>query len=66
MPRQLISEDDLEQYAISWFKEIGWDYRYGPDIAPVPSRHILAENRGLFGRWPGTSPPTLGVGIGRR
>ena len=34
MPRQFISEDALEQYAISWFKEIGWEYRYGPDIAP--------------------------------
>ena len=27
-------EDDLEQIGIDWFKELGWDYECGYDIAP--------------------------------
>ena len=27
-------ESDLEQLALSWFQDTGWDYRAGPDIAP--------------------------------
>nr|WP_281720054.1 type I restriction endonuclease subunit R [Nitrosomonas nitrosa] len=30
----MITEDQLEQLALSWFQDTGWDYRYGPDIAP--------------------------------
>jgi len=30
----MISEDDLEQLALGWFQESGWETRFGPDIAP--------------------------------
>lgn len=29
-----ITEDQLEQLCIDWFKELGWDYESGYDIAP--------------------------------
>ena len=29
-----MTEDDLEQICIDWFKELGWDYECGYDIAP--------------------------------
>lgn len=30
----MISEDALEQLALTWFQDSGWEYRHGPDIAP--------------------------------
>jgi type I restriction enzyme R subunit len=30
----VIKEQSLEDLAIHWFQETGWDYRAGPDIAP--------------------------------
>jgi type I restriction enzyme, R subunit len=30
----MIIESDLEQLALTWFQDTGWDYRSGPDIAP--------------------------------
>ena len=29
-----ITEDHLEQLALTWFQDCGWEYCYGPDIAP--------------------------------
>lgn len=29
-----MNEDQLEQLAITWFQDSGWEYRYGPEIAP--------------------------------
>ncbi len=29
-----MNEDTLEQLAVTWFQDSGWEYRYGPDIAP--------------------------------
>ncbi|MDR3413309.1 MAG: type I restriction endonuclease subunit R [Formivibrio sp.] len=29
-----MTESDLEKLALTWFKDTGWDYRAGPDIAP--------------------------------
>jgi type I restriction enzyme, R subunit len=29
-----MTEDDLEQLALTWFRDTGWEYRHGPDIAP--------------------------------
>ncbi|MFV0820273.1 type I restriction endonuclease, partial [Legionella micdadei] len=29
----MINEDQVEQLAIQWFRELGYDYLYGPDIA---------------------------------
>jgi type I restriction enzyme R subunit len=29
-----INEDQLEQLALTWFQDTGWEYRHGPDIAP--------------------------------
>jgi type I restriction enzyme R subunit len=30
----VISEDHLEQLALTWFQDAGWEYCYGPDLAP--------------------------------
>ncbi len=30
----VITEDDLEQLALTWFQDAGWEYCHGPDIAP--------------------------------
>lgn len=30
----MITEDQLEQLAITWFQDTGWSYAHGPDIAP--------------------------------
>lgn len=30
----MITEDQLEQLCLAWFRDQGWDYAYGPDIAP--------------------------------
>lgn len=30
----MITENHLEQLALTWFQDTGWDYRAGPDIAP--------------------------------
>jgi len=30
----MITEDQVEQLAIDWFKELGYDYAYGVDLAP--------------------------------
>lgn len=29
-----ITEDHLDQLALTWFQDAGWDYRHGPGIAP--------------------------------
>ena len=30
----MTTENDLEQLALTWFQDSGWEYRHGPDIAP--------------------------------
>jgi type I restriction enzyme R subunit len=30
----LITKDKLEQLCLDWFRDQGWEYAYGPDIAP--------------------------------
>ncbi|WP_310446375.1 type I restriction endonuclease subunit R [Thiobacillus sp.] len=30
----MTTENDLEQFALTWFQDAGWEYRHGPDIAP--------------------------------
>jgi type I restriction enzyme R subunit len=30
----MITEDQLEQLAITWFQDTGWSFAHGPDIAP--------------------------------
>ncbi len=29
-----MTEDQLEQLALTWFQDTGWEYRHGPDLAP--------------------------------
>ena len=29
-----MTEDPLEQEALGWLAELGWQHRYGPDLAP--------------------------------
>lgn len=29
-----MTEDDLEQLALTWFQDTGWEHRHGPNIAP--------------------------------
>lgn len=33
-----MTEDDLEQLALTWFQDTGWEYRRGPNIAPADER----------------------------
>ena len=33
----MITEDHLEQLALTWFQDSGWECCYGPDIAPGSS-----------------------------
>jgi type I restriction enzyme R subunit len=30
----MLTENELEALALTWFQDSGWDYRHGPDIAP--------------------------------
>jgi len=42
----VINEDQVEQLAIEWFKELGYDYLHGCDIAPdssTPERSSYQE-----------------------
>ncbi|WP_322628824.1 type I restriction endonuclease [Halothiobacillus sp.] len=48
----MITEDQLEQLALTWFQDAGWDYRHGPDIAPdgdaperADYRQVLLQGR---------------------
>ena len=48
----MINEDQVEQLAIEWFKELGYDYLHGYDIAPDSSnpernnyQEVLLSNR---------------------
>ncbi|MGA2548433.1 MAG: type I restriction endonuclease [Rectinemataceae bacterium] len=41
-----MNESDLERLCLSWFRDSGWDCRYGPDIAPdgeAPERSDYRE-----------------------
>ena len=47
-----IDEEDLENFSIEWFKEIGYNFAHGPDIAPDSTsperddfRKVILENR---------------------
>ena len=41
----MISEDHLEQLALTWFQDSGWEYCYGPDIAPDGTAPERADYR---------------------
>jgi type I restriction enzyme R subunit len=40
-----VFEDDLEKLAITWFQDTGWEYCYGPDIAPDGERAERSDYR---------------------
>jgi len=40
-----MTENDLEQLAIAWFQEAGWDYAHGPDLAPESDAAERADCR---------------------
>ena len=47
-----ITEEDLENISIEWFKEIGYQFAHGPDIAPDSKsperddfRKVILEDR---------------------
>ncbi|WP_295641860.1 type I restriction endonuclease subunit R [uncultured Methylibium sp.] len=40
-----MTEDDLEQLAIAWFQETGWEFRHGVAIAPDSAAPARAEWR---------------------
>ena len=29
-----MTEDQLEQEVLGWLADVGWQHRYGPDLAP--------------------------------
>ncbi len=39
----LITEDQLEQLCIDWFKNLGWDYQCGYNIAPDSENPIRKD-----------------------
>jgi len=42
----MITENELEKLALTWFQDTGWEYRYGPDLAPegeIPERTDYRE-----------------------
>jgi len=41
----MITEDHLEQLALTWFQDSGWEYCYGPDIAPDGTAPERADYR---------------------
>jgi type I restriction enzyme R subunit len=40
-----VTEDDLEQLALTWFQDSGWDYLHGPNIAPDSETPERADYR---------------------
>jgi type I restriction enzyme R subunit len=40
-----MTESDLEQLALTWFQDTGWDYRAGPDIAPDSDTPLRSDYR---------------------
>ena len=67
----MLTESELEAMALTWFQDCGWDYVYGPDIAPLPDsrtperedyRQVVLRGR-LFEALrrlnPGVPEPTL-------
>ena len=50
--KSIITEEDLENFSIEWFKGIGYQFAHGPDIAPDGKfqerddfRKIILEDR---------------------
>ena len=50
-----IDEEDLENFSIEWFKDIGYQFAHGPDIAPDSTsperddfRKVVLEDRLRF------------------
>ena len=44
--KSILAEEDLENISIEWFKEIGYQFIHGPNIAPdsiSPERHDLRQ-----------------------
>ena len=42
----MINEDQLEQLCLKWFREMGYEYAYGPDMAhdgEVPERRTIGR-----------------------
>ena len=43
-----MNENDLEQLALTWFQDTGWDYRAGPDmcLVGVPEVELALNGEG--------------------
>jgi len=49
MPSRNIYEDELEQAALEWFEELGYETAFAPDISPggdYPERVNVNKNLG--------------------
>lgn len=40
-----MTEDELEQMALGWFQDSGWEFRHGPDLAPEGDTPERADYR---------------------
>ena len=40
-----MNEDQLEQEALGWLVDVGWQHRYGPDLAPDGSTPERSDYR---------------------
>lgn len=46
----MITEDQLEQLCLDWFRDQSYDYAYGPEIAPDSDNLLTTANHPLESR----------------
>ena len=46
--KSILTEEDLENLSIEWFKEIGYEFAHGPDIAPDGNSSERVDFRNVF------------------
>jgi type I restriction enzyme R subunit len=48
---EMLTENELEALALTWFQDSGWEYRHGPDIAPDGETPERADYRQVVLTW---------------
>lgn len=44
----MITESELEKLALTWFQDVGWEFRHGPDLAPDGEAPERADYKQVF------------------
>ena len=47
----MITEKELEEHAITWLQDVGWQYVFGPDLAPDGAAAERRDYRSVL-LWP--------------